>query len=328
MVEIIASDFEVSVVAQKEENYFLADKKNVFFHFVFFQKKGYYNEVKQFYIHRFELADWLNKVINKKVENDLNVASGLVNLSFQTNGEEQILSIQYDEIAFEVNLVETDFGKQLLSDVSILEKIDVESIKKAFKKKIISAVVDEYDVNKNYTLSDTTLRAAAFELKSSKTKKTWQRTSCFYDLLKMELQDTVEMNKYLASELMMGLDIVVGKTECNCTNDGCFFDMLNTAYTTFFKEEDLLTDGNVDSDKVELQFTKIWNELDVKQRAVMNFLDYQFGNTPLINLYLLTPNCNIQEYIYKMTYPYQPDSEDDAFVRRIASLVGYYKCLS
>ena len=324
MVEITASDFEVTVVAQKEENYFLADKKNVFFHFVFFQKKGYYNQVKQFYIHRFELADWLNKVINKKVENDLNVASGLVNLSFQTNGEDKILSIQYDEIAFEVNLVETDFGKKLLSDVSILEKIESESIKKAFKKKIISAVVDEYDVNINYTLSDNTLRAATFELKSSKTKKTWQRTSYFYDLLKMELQDTVEMNKYLASELMMGLEIVVGKTECNCTNDGCFFDMLNTAYATFFKEEDLLTDGKLDEEKAEIQLAKIWKELTPKQRVVLNFLDDRFGNTPLINLYLLTPNTNDQEYIYKMTYPYQPDSEDDAFVRRIATLVRFY----
>jgi hypothetical protein len=324
MVEITASDFEVTVVAQKEENYFLADKKNVFFHFVFFHKKGYYNEVNQFYIHRFELADWLNKVINKKVENDINVASGLVNLSFQTNGEEQILSIQYDEIAFEVNLVENDFCKQLLSDVSILEKIDIESIKKAFKKKIISAVVDEYDVNKNYTLSDTTLRAAAFELKSSKTKKTWQRTSYFYDLLKMELQDTVEMNKYLASELMMGLDIVVGKTECNCINDGCFFDILNTAYTTFFNEEDLLTVGKLDEAKAEFELAKIWKELTPKQRVVLNFLDDRFGNTPLINLYLLAPNVNVQEYIYKMTYPYQPDSEDDLFVRKIASWVGFY----
>ena len=324
MVEIIASDFEVTVVAQKEENYFLADKKNVFFHFVFFHKKGYYNEVKQFYIHRFELADWLNKVMNKKVENELNVASGLVNLSFQTNGEDKILSIQYDEIAFEVNLVETDFGKQILSDVSILEKIESESIKKAFKKKIISAVVDEYDVNKNYTISENTLRAAAFELKSSKTKKTWQRTSYFYDLLKMELQDTIEMNKYLASELMMGLEIVVGKTECNCTNDGCFFDMLNTAYTTFFKEEDLLTDGKLDEEKAEIQLAKIWKELTTKQRVVLNFLDDRFGNTPLINLYLLTQNANVQEYIYKMTYPYQPDSEDDLFVRKIASWVGFY----
>ncbi len=324
MVEIIASDFELTVVAQKEENYFLADKKNVFFYFVFFQKKGYYNEVKQFYIHRFELADWLNKVINKKVENDLNLASGLVSLSFQTNGEDKILSIQYDEIAFEVNLVETDFGKQLLSDVSILDKIESESIKKAFKKKIISAVVDEYDVNKNYTLSDTTLRAAAFELKSSKTKKTWQRTSYFYDLLKMELQDTVKMNKYLASELMMGLEIVVGKTECNCSNDGCFFDMLNTAYTTFFKEEDLVTDGKLDEEKAGIQLAKIWKELTPKQRVVLNFLDDRFGNTPLINLYLLTPNTNVQEYIFKMTYPYQPDSEDDLFVRKIASWVEFF----
>jgi len=168
------------------------------------------------------------------------------------------------------------------------------------------------------------LSVAAFELKILKTKKTWQRSSYYYKLLKLELQDNKEMDPYLASNLSMGLNIVVGKTECDCGNDGCFFEMLNTAYTTFFKEEDLLTDGKLDEVKAEIQLTKIWSELNPKQQAVLNFLDYQFGNTPLINLYLLTPNANVQEYIYKMTYPYQPDSEDDLFVRRIASLVGFY----
>ncbi len=117
---------------------------------------------------------------------------------------------------------------------------------------------------------------------------------------------------------------VVGKTECNCSNDGCFFDMLNTAYTTFFEEEDLLKDGKLDEAKAEIQLAKIWKELTPKQRVVLNFLDNRFANTPLINLYLLTPNANVQEYIYKMTYPYQPDSEDDLFVRKIASWVGFY----
>jgi hypothetical protein len=56
----------------------------------------------------------------------------------------------------------------------------------------------------------------------------------------------------------------------------------------------------------------------------MNFLDCEFGNTPLINLYLLTENADFEEYIYKMTYPYQPDSEDDAFVRMIVSCVKVY----
>lgn len=324
MVESIASDFDVTIIAQNEQNYFLADTKNVFLHFVFFQEKDYYNEVKQYYVHRFELANWLNNALSKKGANTLKMASGLVDLSFHSNEKEQILTIQYDEIAFEVNLTESDLGKKLIADLTLLEKIDAECTKKAFKKKIISSIVEEFDVNKTYTISDTSLSAAAFELKSSKTKKTWQRTSYFYDLLKMELQDTIEINKYLASELIMGLDIVVGKTECNCTNDGCFFDMLNTAYTTFFKEEDLLTDGKLDEEKAEIQLAKIWNDLNPKQRAVLNFLDYQFGNTPLINLYLLTPNSSVQEYIYKMTYPYQPDSEDDTFVRRIASSVEFY----
>jgi hypothetical protein len=324
MVEIIASDFNVTIIAQNEENYVLAEQKSTFFHFVFFQKREYYTEVKQYYVHRYELADFLNKAINKKGNTSLKVASGLIDLSFYTTKKGQMLSIQYDGIDFEVNLTESDFGKQLIADVSVLEKINTESTKKAFQKKIISAIVDEYDENERYPFSEIALRVAAFELKILKTKKSWQRASYYYNLLKLELQDTKEMDPYLASNLSMGLNIVVGKTECDCTNDGCFFEMLNTAYTTFFKEEDLLTDGKLDEEKAEIQLAKIWNDLNPKQRAVLNFLDYQFGNTPLINLYLLTPNSSVQEYIYKMTYPYQPDSDDDVFVRRIASSVGFY----
>ena len=92
--------------------------------------------MKQYYVHRFELANWLNNVINNKEDNCIKVASGLVDLSFHSNEKEQILAIKYDEIAFEVNLTESDLGKKLISDLTLLEKIDAEYTKKAFKKKI------------------------------------------------------------------------------------------------------------------------------------------------------------------------------------------------
>ena len=327
MVEIIASDFEVTVVAQQEENYFLADKKNVFFHFVFFQNQEDYNEVKQYYLHRYELADWLNKVINKKEENDLNVASGLVNLSFHSNGEERILIIQYDEVAFEMNLIENDFGKQLLADLTLLEKVDAESTKKAFNKKIISAVLDEFDEHKNYPFSDSHLRIAAFELKILKKITSRHHVTDYFKLLQKLNLDSKDVDSYMVYNLKNSLEAVVGKTACDCGSEGCFFDLLHKAYITFFTEEDLLVEENLDEEKVTIELNKIWNNLDSKSRSVMNFLEIKFGNTPLINLYLLTKNASFEEYIYKMTFPYQPDSEDDAFVRRLVSLVRFYNCL-
>jgi hypothetical protein len=324
MVEIIASDFNVNIVGQNEQNYVLANTKNVFFHFVFLKEKNGFNEIKQYYVHRFELADWLNKAINKKGLISIKVASALIDVAFHTNEKEQTLTLKYNDIAFVVNLTESDFGKQLLTDLALLDKIEIESTKKGFKKKIITSIVEEFNENESYPFSDKALCVAAFELKILKTKKSWQRSSSLYRLLKFEYKDSDTMDPYLASNLSMGLDIVVGKSSCNCTNDGCFFELLNTAYTTFFKEDDLLTDGKLDEGKVEIELGKIWKNLSAKQRSVLNFLDYQFGNTPLINLYLLTPNADFEEYIYKMTYPYQPDSEDDAFVRRSSSLVKCY----
>lgn len=325
MVETIASDFGVTLRVQNGNNYFFADMKTAFLHVVFFKENDHFNEINQFYIHRYEFADWLNQEINKSKYNQIKLASGLIHLCYSSNQEKQNIRFFYGDATFDINLKDNnDFEKQLIADVSVLEKIDSQLIKKATRKKIISAIVDEYDENETYPISDSSLRAAAFELKISKTKKTWHRTSYFYDLVKMEINDSKEMNTYLASNLLMGLDVVVGKTECNCGNDGCFFEMLNTAYTTYFKEEELLTDGKLDEAKAEIQLAKIWDKLTLKERVVLNFLDDQFGNTPLINLYLLTPNANVQEYIYKMTYPYQPDSEDDLFVRKISSWVGFY----
>lgn len=325
MVEIIASDFEVELLAQNGENSLLAAPKNVFIHFVVFQKRSGYNDVKQFYVHRYEIASWLLSSIDvAKNTKPLAIVEGNILVSLKFEEASPMLLITFYEVTYTIDLTDSDFGRLLRSDSDSLAKIHSVNSKKDFKKKMISAILNGYDEKTIYPFSADSLTIAAFELKLFKSKKSWQQLSDYYRLLKLEYKDSKVIDPYLVDNLMSSLPIVVGKTECDCGSDACFFDLLNKAYTTFFTEANILTDGNVDSDKVELQFTKIWNELDVKQRAVMNFLDYQFENTPLINLYLLTKNASFEEYIYKMTYPYQPDSEDDLFVRKIASWVGFY----
>jgi hypothetical protein len=48
MVEIIASDFEVKLVTQNDQNSLLAAPKNVFVHFVFLHQQLGYNELNNF----------------------------------------------------------------------------------------------------------------------------------------------------------------------------------------------------------------------------------------------------------------------------------------
>jgi hypothetical protein len=332
MVEIIASDFGVEIVVKNKSMSFLAAPKNVFFHFVFFQKKDGYNEIKQFYVHRFEIMNWLYNVLEKDGDKNLFLKSNGITLALEYQldlnrkdlNENPIILITYGDDTVYFPLNENTFGEQLLKDLTILKKVHIESTKKPFNKKIITAILGEYDESQIYPFSINQLSIAAFELKISKTKKSWQRTSDYYELVNYQYRDAKEIDSYMADNICNTLHMVVGKTDCYCGSEGCFFDLLYKAYTTFFTEEDLLTDGSLDEEKVTAELNTIWKKLDAKQRAVMNYLDDQFGNTPLINLYLLTENADFEEYIFKMTYQEQPDSEEDSFVRKLVSLVRFY----
>ena len=68
MNEIIESDFEVTLIAQNENMSFFVATKELFYHFVFTKNTDDYDEIKQYYIHRFEIANWLYNLWNKDGE--------------------------------------------------------------------------------------------------------------------------------------------------------------------------------------------------------------------------------------------------------------------
>ena len=292
-----------------------------------------YDEIKQYYIHRFEIANWLYNLWNKDGEFILDLPeSGIrlilenpIDLKTEKLSDDYNLVIEHNDNTIYFPLKENSYGEMLLTDYELLTKVYADSVKKTFRKKVISKIVNVYDETITYPFSHHSLIIAAFESKVLKTKKKWRQNLGAYRLLKSEFNVSSEIVPYLVSNVISKLPSVVGKTVCDCDNTAaCFFDVLHKAYSTFFNESELLSDSVLDEIKVEKQFNEIWNGLSFKQRAVIEYLDYQFGNTPLLNLYLFTPNADIQQYIYKMTYPYQPDSEDDAFVRSTASLVWFY----
>jgi hypothetical protein len=324
MVNIIESDFDVTVLAENGNNYVLGAPKNEFIHFVFLINETGYLVNNQFYIHRYELANWISKAKNQLGEKYKSFIDDKIGLSYDYSDNHNILHISYKNLHFEVDLNLIELGKTLLNDSEVLEKVILESSKKGFKKKMISALLDEYDEEEIYSFTQNELNIIAFELKVFRMMKSWKRGSHFYHLLRLQYDDSKIVPSYLPTDLAMGLDVVVGKTSCNCNHDGCFFDLLNTAYTNYFNESSLLSNGVLDDTKMLEQFTKVWSSLNAKERAVLDYLAIQFGNTPLINLYLLNEKADFEEYIYKMTFPYQPDSADDAFVRRIISIVRFY----
>lgn len=322
MINIIASDFEVDVISQTGEDYFLAKEKEAFFHFVFFQKKEYYNDINQFYIHRFEITNWLYSIKANAAEKTIILASNNVKLTYLSDTE--MIKVEYEDLYFPIMLHDSDFGKLILNDLFILTNVYHDSKKASFQKKVITLVLDEYDEKVHYPFSEQILLSIAFERKLFKSKQTWFKASGLAELLRLEFHNSDKPGAYMASNLLGGLEIVVGKKSCECGSEACFFDLLYRAYTTFFNEGNLISNGNLDEDKAINEFHKLWNSFNPKQKAVLTYLDELLGNTPLINLYLLTEKADFEEYIYKMTYPYQPDSEDDLFVRNNVSLVGIY----
>ena len=276
-------------------------------------------------MHRYEIASWFSTVIDSNTNTKpFPLAGSNIHISMNVEDGKPSLFITFNEVTYSFSLTDTAIGKLLMSDAEVFSNIYAESTKKGFNKKIITAILGEYDESQIYPFSINQLSIAAFELKISKTKKSWQRASDYYELVNYQYRDAKEIDSYMVDNICNTLNMVVGKTNCYCGSEGCFFDLLHKTYTTFFTEEDLLTDGSLDEEKATIELNKIWKKLDAKQRAVMNYLDDQFGNTPLINLYLLTENPDFEEYIFKMTYQEQPDSEEDAFVRRLVSLVRFY----
>ena len=54
------------------------------------------------------------------------------------------------------------------------------------------------------------------------------------------------------------------------------------------------------------------------------FLYDEFGNSTLLNLAFVKPNFNLINFQFLMCYPYQPDSEDEKWVREVSTLSNFF----
>lgn len=333
MHNIIRRDFQIPVVAENERNYFFAKTNKELFHFIFLSSPNNGYSLGQYYVHRFEIANWLHEMQeNTFVSDEINVNKRIkARLTFddKENTANELtsatLTIIYKKISYAISLGQNPFGQDLIKDVELLTKIKKRKTTRSAKHKIKTALGITTEESFSQILTPHRFTIAAFEYSIMRSIARWQKESSFYKLLLLESQDKKEIDSQMIENLIEALHIVVNKTECNCDDQAaCFFDLLKTSYTYFFNESELLTDEEIDSEKVKTQFNQLWNQLGVKERVVLNYLHQTFGNTPLINLYLLVPQEDPYEYLYKMTYPYQPDTEDDAYVRKATTLALWY----
>jgi hypothetical protein len=329
MIAQIKSDFDVEMIEDGNTMSFFAAHKNLLFHFVFLHK-GAYNEIDQLYLPRFEIANWLCRYFKGEGEAMLNISSmGIVleikmgsDIAEKIKDQRYTLDITIKNETVQVGINDTPFGKSLLKDVDLLTKVYKAAQGKEFRTTVLKTIVEDFSETANYETSDGSLIQVAFEQKLMKSTKNWRYHSVISKLIKMEHETPSDAEPHLWGDIMVAMPLVAIEKSCDCGSDTCFFELLNAAFTTFFKAADVLFNGTVDEEKVNLEFERIWRELTIKQKVLLTYLDHEFSNTPLLNLYLLIPDCDIQEYLYKMTYPYQPDSDDDYAVRSSVSWVA------
>lgn len=333
MYHHIERDFQMPLVANNGGSYFFAKPKKEFLHFVFFSLfTSDHQSIAQYYIPRFEIVNWLyegqeslSTLPEKVVGQDISLS-----LEFEEGEESKgalkdaSLVIIHQNIPQFISLAQDPFGQQIMKDLEILTKIKQGKQAKSAKEKIELALDLVVAGERSDVLTPHRLTIAAFDYTVLRSFTRWQKESGFYQLLRLEVQDSLEIDANLLSKLFNSLPLVVERTSCTCGKVGCFFELLKTTYDHFFTESELLLEGELDYDKVKIQFTQLWNQLSAKDRAILNYLHQFFRNTPLINLYLLVPEADPNEYIYKMTFPYQPDSEDDIYVRKTAGMALWY----
>ena len=128
---------------------FFGASKNVFYHFVFLLKKDGYNEIKQYYIPRFQVANWLYNNWEKEGAFILDlpesgirlILENLIDFEAGKLSDDFNLVIEYERNTICFSLHGNSFGEILLKDYELLTKVYADSVKKPFRKKVISKII-------------------------------------------------------------------------------------------------------------------------------------------------------------------------------------------
>jgi hypothetical protein len=315
MIPIFCADFRVKELSTADNVTLMGDVKGFFIHFVIHQD----HQLSQYYLHRHEMAKVLleaelTETLNKTLSCGLPV-------SVYSKLNEVALHFEGTELSF--SLKKSPVGKQLVKDAALLTGILQESKKSDFKRKTILKFFGESDEELEELHSLWEWELVAFERHLLPTIKKKAPTTGIQDILDYK-------GSTIAStwEFMDKANWVITTDSCDCGSDGCFYSILNHTFLTHFSNKEQFLNGNqVDEEKLLKAFREYLANLTPNQEAALLFLDAEFQNTALLNMAMFNPDFDLSEYQRLLTYPYQPDSEDEAFVRTTSSLAWYYLSL-
>jgi hypothetical protein len=315
--KIIASDFSVKEISTTEEITLFGAAKGVLLHFVLSGS----HQISQFYVHRHEMARCLKSGFNTPGSQVYKLSSGL---SVEVISNPKGLSVLSGSHTLPVDLKKSALGKLILSDISLLDEIENKLKDKEYAGSVGARITGNNAEQAKSVFDLQEIGLAAFEFAILDKQKKIDRNGGIYSLLKNKASNFIPELSFL----MMGDNTVFTSDHCDCGSDGCFFSMLSDTINEQFKgKEFFLTNGNFDDKKAAKIFDAFWSGLSAGQQAALRYLEFEFNNSVFLNISMFNKNFSLQEYLRLMTFPYQPDSEDEAFVRTRATICRYYLSL-
>jgi hypothetical protein len=106
-------------------------------------------------------------------------------------------------------------------------------------------------------------------------------------------------------------------------SDSYFFDALKVTKKLFFDRDYSTEAGAIDEKRLNEDFEKIWEEFSFNQKLALKFLESEHQNNTLLNLYFFHPNFKLKEYQRLICMPYQPDSEDESWLRSVSTFASW-----
>lgn len=311
---IISSDFEVKVISQINETTLMGAAKGLFLHLVIHHN----NTLYQNYIHRHELAGCLLLGRTESNPTTHKLSSGL-SIKISQKPQELFILFRGDELP--IKLKGSALGKALIKDADLLNDIREKSTSPSYRDDITQQINNPLS---EIVFSPWEIEIAAFEFSLLEQKKKYRFMKGARSVLKYYSSEYFPLDTFL----MMEDNTIFTSDNCDCGSEGCFFDFLKETLTTHFqKKERFLTNGEFDKKKAEKILKTFWDNRSNGERAVLIFMENEFYNSVFLNIALLNEHFELEEYLRLMTYPYQPDSEDEAFVRTIATVSHYYLTL-
>jgi len=322
MKDIIKLDFGVETICEIERETLFSRVENSFYKLLWFIELDSYNKIEQYYLLRYELANHLKShIVSKKEDSTFIIYSGEEIVFFGNIDTLEInLKVHSSKTIFNIS-ANNEMMNILLSDVNILSTLR-DDITSKTKNKVLSNLINDRSLGDEiiYKLSSKDLEIIKFDTTISKDRSCYGLTDIYKILLNENLDNTEGLKFYL----LQNFEYIYNTDSCNCGNEGCFFEILKENQLYFFSNNYLDNEGEINSDKVEDDFDRIWSTLSKREKASLLFLYNEFQNSTLLNLAFVKPKFNLMNYQFLMCNPYQPESEDEQFISEVSTLSNFF----